>query len=246
MIQFCGTGARGPSWQRLLSRCMSTDTRIPRSPNRSGLRWDPSASVTDLYEKGRHHPVDSVITSVILPGVGRVCPECLSRGHIPALRLSSGEVYSFGVTEPAGRLDWDVDAARALIAVRPRVAQRVDPEWLRMWLAERTTITVEHLDHIPPEKLDEPAIVVEVVERPPGYDPRPFRILIDGTHRLARRLRDGDDCWTYLLTEEEQASVCEYRVRGQVVEAPTLPGAGIGEREAGIILRSSALGDDVA
>jgi hypothetical protein len=42
----------------------------------------------------------SIISRVILPGVGGVCPECLSRGHLPALRLSPREVYSFGLTEP--------------------------------------------------------------------------------------------------------------------------------------------------
>jgi hypothetical protein len=44
--------------------------------------------------------MSSIITSVILPGIGPVCPECFSRGHIAALPLSPNEVYSFGVTEP--------------------------------------------------------------------------------------------------------------------------------------------------
>ena len=73
----------------------------------------------------------SIISRVILPGVGAVCPECLSRGHLPALRLSLREVYSFGLTEPPSQLDWTVDAARALIAARPRVAQRLDLAWLK-------------------------------------------------------------------------------------------------------------------
>jgi hypothetical protein len=190
--------------------------------------------------------MDSIITSVILPGVGPVCPECLSRGHIPALPLSPGEVYSFGINDPPAQLDWKVDAARNLIALRPRVAQRIDPEWLRTWLAQRTTITAEHLDHIPANKLDEPGILVELVASPPGCKTRPFRILIDGTHRLARKLRDGQDCYAYLLTEDEQASVCTYRVKGQLVDMPTAPGLGIREREAGIIPRATAIRDDVA
>jgi hypothetical protein len=142
-------------------------------------------------------------------------------------------------------LDWDIDRARHLISERPRVAQRVHPEWLAEWLARRTTVTAEHLDHIPPEKLDEPAIIVEVGACPPGCDPRAFRILIDGTHRLARKLRDGQACWAYLLTDEEQSSICTYRVRGQVAEMPTLPGWGIEEREAAIIVNSPAPRDDV-
>src|SRR3989442_10853087 len=135
--------------------------------------------------------MDSIITRVILPGLGPVCPECLSQGHIPALPLSPGEVYSFGVAEPAAQLDWDIDRACRLIAARPHAAQRVDPAWLLQWLNDRTTITVEHLDHIPPEKLDEPAILAELVASPPGCDPQPFPILIDGTHRLARKPRRG-------------------------------------------------------
>ena len=74
--------------------------------------------------------MDSIISRVILPGVGPVCPECLSRGHLPSLRLSPREVYSFGLTEPPSQLDWDVDAARALIAARPRTAHRLEPFWL--------------------------------------------------------------------------------------------------------------------
>jgi hypothetical protein len=188
--------------------------------------------------------VQSIISSVILPGLGPVCPECLSRGHVSALPLAPGEVYSFGVTEPPARLEWDVDAARRLIAARPRIAQRVDPEWLRVWLAERTSITLEHLHHIPTDKLDEPAILVELMASPPGCDPHPFRILIDGTHRLARKLRDGHACWAYLLTEDEQASICTYRIRGKLADAPTVPGSGVGDREAAII-RPSAPSDDL-
>jgi hypothetical protein len=59
-------------------------------------------------------PMSSIITNVILPGLGPVCPECFSRGHIPAFSLAPGEVYSCGIAEPQAQLDWDVDAARAL------------------------------------------------------------------------------------------------------------------------------------
>jgi len=107
--------------------------------------------------------MDSIISRVIVPGVGPVCPECLSRGHLPAVRLSPREVYSFGLSEPQSQLDWDVDAARALIAARPRTARRLDPVWLSTWLTERTSITVEHLEHIPPASFDEPAILVEIM-----------------------------------------------------------------------------------
>lgn len=188
----------------------------------------------------------SIISRVILPGVGPVCPECLSRGHLPSLRLSPREVYSFGLTEPPSQLDWDVDAARALIAARPRTAHRLEPFWVRNWLTERTSVAAEHLDHIPADKIDEPAILVEIMACPLGASPRAFRILIDGTHRVARKLRNGEDCWAYLLTEDEQSSICTYRVDGQVVELPMFPGPGIGDGEAGVILSCAAVRDDVA
>jgi hypothetical protein len=190
--------------------------------------------------------MDSIVSRVILPGIGPVCPECLSRGHLPALRLSPREVYSFTMTEPCSQLDWDVDAARAMIAARPRTAQRLDPVWLQSWLTQRTSVTAEHLDHIPAAKLEQPAILVEIMACPPGGRPQPFRILIDGTHRAARRLRERQDCWAYILTEEEQRSICTYRVDSQVVAVPTFPGPGIGDREAGVISTSAAASDDVA
>jgi hypothetical protein len=190
--------------------------------------------------------MNSVITHVILPGVGPICPECLTRGYVPALRLSPREVYSFGLTEPHCQLDWDVDAARALIAARPRTPQRLNDVWLEEWLTERTSVTAEHLDHIPAARLDEPAIVVEVVACPPGGSPQPFRILIDGTHRAARKLRDRQDCWAYLLTEEEQRSICIYRVDGHLVGIPTLTGPGVDDRAEGVIDCSLSVSDHVA
>jgi hypothetical protein len=190
--------------------------------------------------------INSIISPVMLPGVGPVCPECLSRGHLPALRLSPREVYSFGMTDPQTQLDWDIDEARALIAARPRAAQPLDPAWLKSWLGERTSVTAEHLDHIPMARLDEPAIIVEIIGCPPGGAPQPFRILVDGSHRAARKLRERQDCWAYLLTEEEQRSICTYRLEGQVVEVATFPGCGIGDREAGILRTSAAATNDVA
>ena len=189
---------------------------------------------------------NSIISSVFLPGVGQVCPECLTRGHVPELRLSLREVYSFGITEPQSQLDWDVDAARAFISARPRAPQRLDPVWLERWLTDRTTVTAEHLDHIPDHRLDEPGIVVEVMACAPGGEPEPFRILIDGSHRAARKLRDRQDCWAYLLTEEEQRSICTYYVDSRIVEMPTFPGRGIGDAEAGVFLESISVADNVA
>ena len=185
------------------------------------------------------------LTHVVLPGIGPVCAECFSRGHIGALSLSPGEVYSFGVTEPQAQLDWDVDAARALIVARPRTAQRLELSWLGHWLAQRSSFTRDHLDHIPANKLAEPGILVEIMAGPPYCEPQPFRILIDGTHRAAGRVRNGHDFWAHLLTEDEQRSICTYRLEGQAVELPWVAGHGISDRQAGILV-SSVTESDVA
>jgi len=174
------------------------------------------------------------VSRVILPGIGAVCVECLSRGHVAALPLRPGEVYTFGVTEPCAEYSWDVDAARAMVVARPRAARRLGRAWLATWLVERSSFTPEHLDHIPSDKLAEPGIVIQVLAGPPRGQPEPFPILIDGTHRAARCLRDGQEFWAYLLTEKEQRSICIYRRGGYVIECPSFPGEGITDRDAGI------------
>ena len=189
--------------------------------------------------------MNETITCVVLPGLGPVCVECFSRGHIAAFPLSPVEIYSFGTTEPAAELSWNIDQARALIAARPRAALPLDPVWLRGWLAERSGFTPEHLDHIPDDRLAEPGILVELMACPPGGEPEPFRILIDGTHRAARRLRDGQKFWAYLLTEEEQRAISTYRRGGDLTAMPTFPGPGISDLEAGI-LATSPRGSDLA
>ena len=63
---------------------------------------------------------------------------------------------------------------------------------------------------------------------------QPFRILIDGTHRAVRRMLDGRACWAYLLTEEEQLSICAYHQQGQRLEIPTVLGSGVTNQDARI------------
>jgi hypothetical protein len=188
----------------------------------------------------------TIITRVHLPGIGQVCPECFSRGHLTAFPLPPGEVYSFGVVNPPAQFDWDVDAARALIVARPRSAQRLESEWLQDWLANRSAYAPEHVDHIPADKLHEPGILVDVLAGPPDGELQPFRILIDGTHRAAGKLRGGQHFWAYLLTEGEQRSICMYYRDGQPTELPSFPGQGIDDRRAGILLVTSSCETDVA
>lgn len=104
----------------------------------------------------------------------------------------------------------------------------------------------EHLDHIPTDKLDEPGILVEVLAGPPDGELQPFRILIDGTHRAARKARHGQHFWAYLLTEGEQRSVCTYYRDGQPTELPSFPGQGTDETQAGILLVTSTCEADVS
>lgn len=181
----------------------------------------------------------TVIASVHLPGIGQVCPECFSRGHLTTFPVPPGEVYSFGVTDPPARFDWDVDAARALIAAKPRSPQRLASDWLRDWIENRSAHAPEHVVHIPADRFEEPGILVELIGGPPDGELEPFRILIDGTHRAAGKVRDGQAFWAYLLTEEEQRSICTYWRDGHPTEMPTFAGQGIDERQAGVFVHSS-------
>ena len=52
----------------------------------------------------------------------------------------------------------------------------------------------------------------------------------------ARKLRDRKDCWAFLLSEEEQRSICIYRREGRMAELPTFPGPGVTDRDAGVFL----------
>jgi hypothetical protein len=179
------------------------------------------------------------ISQVILPGIGPVCPECYSRGHVGgglALPLG-GEVYTFTFLTPEGpaELTWDIDAARRLLAERPREPRLLNPHSLLAWLRRYVTITEQHLDHLPDDVLDEPGImaIIETAEAP-GAPLRAFAILIDGSHRAARAVRDGRRFRAYLLTEQEQASIATYTINGQVEPLPTAPGPGVTDEDAGI------------
>ena len=40
------------------------------------------------------------ITTVILPGLGAVCPECFGRGFVGGLPIDGREIYTFSMTGP--------------------------------------------------------------------------------------------------------------------------------------------------
>jgi len=179
--------------------------------------------------------VTAIISTVILPGLGSVCPECFSRGFVGELPIDGREIYSFWMTGPDSELSWDIAQARQLIATHPRAPKKLDPAELRQWLRERVTITPQHLDHIPADKRAEPGIFVIITvargQRTPMHE---FGILIDGSHRAALALRDGQNFHAYLLTEEEQRSICTYTVEGHPTEISLVPGTGVTPEEAGL------------
>ena len=176
-----------------------------------------------------------IITTVILPGLGSVCPECFSRGFVGGLPINGSEIYTFSMTGPDSELSWDIVRARQFIAMRPRAPKKLDPAELHRWLHGRVAITPQHRDHIPAEKRAEPGIFVVITVAPGANAPMyEFGILIDGSHRAALALRDGQDFHAYLLTEEEQRSIYTYRVEGVGTEIPLLPGPGITPDDAGL------------
>jgi hypothetical protein len=77
-------------------------------------------------------------------------------------------------------------------------------------------------------------------------DQRPVYVDLLAPVGLATQLRDDLDCWAYLLSEQEQSSICAYRVCGRVAAVPTSPGLGARDREVGITLGSVAPRDDGA
>ena len=176
------------------------------------------------------------ITTVILPGLGAVCPECFGRGFVGGLPINGREIYTFSMTGPDSELSWDIARAQKLLAQRPRKPKKLDPVELADWLRTRVTITPGHLDHIPVEKRGLPGIfVVITVAAGPDAPMSDFGILIDGSHRAALALRDGRDFYAYLLTEQEQRSICTYTVEGKVTEIPRIAaGPGITHEDAGL------------
>jgi hypothetical protein len=175
------------------------------------------------------------ISTVILPGLGAVCPECFGRGFVGGLPIDGREIYTFSMTGPDSEPSWDIARAQEMLTQRPRPPKKLDPVDLADWLRSRVTITPRHLDHIPVAKRVLPGIfvVITVAARPdaPMFD---FGILIDGSHRAALALREGRDFFAYLLTEQEQRSICTYTLEGKVTEIPQIAGPGITPEDAGL------------
>lgn len=138
------------------------------------------------------------------------CPRCGGRAHYDV------ECYRWGRDSA-----WDVNMARRIVNQRPRELMRftrADFEalplciWPERGVPERElnapapwVPVVGHLDHIPDEKLYEPPILITcTMTTRQGQVLGARLVLIDGTHRSAKRLRAGElSIGVYTLTREE-------------------------------------------
>ena len=134
------------------------------------------------------------------------------------------ESFTFTFHDPESTATWNVDEARAMIARVPRPPLPLDPTWLKGWLATKETFDPGHLDHIPASRREEPGILIRVANiEAPGAPIRWVYILIDGSHRAALALRQGRTFYAYLLSEQEQYSICTYTLAGgEAGNMPTL------------------------
>jgi hypothetical protein len=76
--------------------------------------------------------VTGAITTVILPGLGAVCPECFGRGFVGGLPINGREIYTFSMTGPASELSWDIARAEELLTAP--ASQEARPADLADWL----------------------------------------------------------------------------------------------------------------
>lgn len=171
-------------------------------------------------------------------GGKEVCPECFVRGHFDdengqredySTRLP--ETYTHVTNDMAGRTvyecEFDVVKARELIAARPRAVTIMPVEALAEW-TQTSNVTWEHIDHLPPEVRRRPGIVVFQLRRGTVTDLDtgefirevvvPMPIVIDGSHRGAGCLRDGEPFYVSLLTAAEARQVTTYKEDGGVVK----------------------------
>jgi hypothetical protein len=155
------------------------------------------------------------------------CPKCETNalftkqylifdgGGPPRRQALFRESFTYQFVNPNAELVWDMEQARAILAKHPRDPQLVDPDWLASWLSTKETFVPEHLEHIPPDKREDPGIVVQIAHaEAPGQPMEWLPILVDGSHRGALALREGRDFYAYELTEKEQYSICTYTPGG--------------------------------
>ena len=129
-------------------------------------------------------------------GLGHVTCAACSRALLPP--PFNWESYTHTATSGQS-WTWDVVCARALVAGRSRSEQLVlDPADIAAWLAGHGQVDEGHLQHIPPDLLDEPVLLAPV---PDGEG----HVLIDGAHRATVRIRAGLSVNACLLSVVESA-----------------------------------------
>ena len=136
------------------------------------------------------------------------CQNCqAARGDPLLLR------YSIEVVNPdgsRGEMEFKVAKARAMVKYDPRLPRPILPRALRQFLEQHAeAINVDHLAHLPPEDRCEPGLIVQFDELDDRGQQVPTAVLIDGTHRAARALRDNRLFLAYVLTDAEMAACVE-------------------------------------
>jgi hypothetical protein len=97
---------------------------------------------------------------------------------------------------------WNMALAHQLVAAYPP-ASRLDSRWLEVWINNRSNLIAGHIDHIPDGHLDEPVLCdvtyVNALTDDEVPCSVPFRMLLDGHHRAARKLREGQPVYGHVL-----------------------------------------------
>lgn len=121
--------------------------------------------------------------------------------------------YSIEVMCPdgsTGTMEFKVAKAQAMVDVDPRPARYLTPAALRRFLERHAeALNQAHLDHLPLELRSRPGLVAQFDELDDQGRQVPTAVLIDGTHRAARALRDGYAFHAYVLTDAEMAACVE-------------------------------------
>ena len=154
-------------------------------------------------------------------GLGHVTCAACSRALLPP--PFNWESYTY--TQAGGQSwTWDIACARAM-AARHSASERLvlDPAEIAAWLAGHGQVDEGHLQHIPPDRLDEPVLLAPV---PDGEG----HVLINGAHRATLRIRAGLSVDACLLSVVESALAIDvvplamHRVAQELRREGLLPG----------------------
>jgi hypothetical protein len=152
--------------------------------------------------------------------------------------IISGESYSFTMTDPDQEIVWSLDVARGYIRAGLVPIMELDPDALKSWIDTYADVDEAHLDHIPLESIYVPGILIAIATAPTVDDPiEIFPILLDGTHRATRALREGRPFFAYVLNEPQQRDCrVQYWLNGRLIaQTEPIPGGWPDIREARIL-----------